>query len=100
MIPPAESTSFAFLTSFSIIFTLKVNIVERRDGLFFPEFQGMGVGSTIMRHILSRISHCNVILYASPGKEGFYQDHGFRKMKTGMARFTKGAAMRERGFTE
>ena len=26
--------------------------------------------------------------------------HGFRKMKTGMARFTKSEAMREGGFTE
>jgi predicted N-acetyltransferase YhbS len=65
----------------------------------FP-FQGKGIGTTIMKTILPRISHCNVILYASPGKEGFYQTHGFRKMKTGMAHFKKGVAMKERGFTE
>ena len=47
-----------------------------------------------------RISHCNVILYATPGKEGFYEKSGFRRMKTGMARFIKDASMRERGFTE
>jgi ribosomal protein S18 acetylase RimI-like enzyme len=65
-----------------------------------PEFQGKGIGKTIMNTILSQLSHCNVILYASPGKEGFYQTHGFRKMKTGMARFIKGDSMQERGFTE
>lgn len=65
-----------------------------------PEFQGKGIGSTIMNHILSRISHCNVILYASPGKEEFYQAHGFRKMKTGMARFLKSISMKKNGFTE
>ena len=70
------------------------------DCAVLPEFQGQGIGTTIMNTILSRLSHCNVILYASPGKEGFYQKHGFRKMKTGMAHFKKGAAMRERGFTE
>jgi ribosomal protein S18 acetylase RimI-like enzyme len=70
------------------------------DCAVLPEFQGKGIGTTIMKNILPRISHCNVILYASPGKEGFYQTHGFRKMKTGMAHFKKGAAMRERGFTE
>ena len=70
------------------------------DCAVIPEFQGKGVGTTIMKNILPRISHCNVILYASPGKEGFYQKHEFRKMKTGMALFKKGAAMRERGFTE
>jgi ribosomal protein S18 acetylase RimI-like enzyme len=70
------------------------------DCAVLPEFQGKGIGTIIMKNILPRISHCNVILYASPGKEGFYQTHGFRKMKTGMAHFKKSAAMRERGFTE
>lgn len=70
------------------------------DVAVLPEFQGQGIGSTIMTAILHRISHCNVILYASPGKEQFYQSHGFRKMKTGMASFQNDAAMRERGFTE
>ena len=64
------------------------------------EFQGKGIGTIIMKNILPRISHCNVILYASPGKEGFYRKHGFRKMKTGMAQFKKGESMREHGFTE
>ena len=70
------------------------------DCAVLPEFQGKGIGTTIMKNILREVSHCNVILYASPGKEGFYQKHGFRKMKTGMAHFKKGEAMRERGFTE
>ncbi len=70
------------------------------DCAVLPEFQGKGIGTTIMKNILPRISHCNVILYASPGKEGFYQTHGFRKMKTGMAHFKKGVAMRKHGFTE
>ena len=70
------------------------------DCAVLPEFQGKGIGTTIMKNILPCILHCNIILYASPGKEGFYQKQGFRKMKTGMAHFKKGAAMRERGFTE
>lgn len=70
------------------------------DCAVLPEFQGKGLGTTIMKNILAQVSDCNVILYASPGKEGFYQTHGFRKMKTGMARFRNSAAMRERGFTE
>ncbi len=70
------------------------------DCAVLPEFQGKGIGTTIMQKILPRISHCNVILYASPGKEGFYQKHGFRKMITGMAHFKNGVAMRKRGFTE
>ena len=70
------------------------------DCAVLPEFQGKGIGKTIMDNILSQVSHCNVILYASPGKEGFYQKQGFRRMKTGMAQFKKSEAMRESGFTE
>ena len=69
------------------------------DCAVVEEFQDKGFGTMIMKHILSRISQCNIILYASPGKEGFYEKHGFRKMKTGMARFIKSESMRERGFT-
>ena len=70
------------------------------DCAVHPDFQGKGLGRTIVDAILAQVSHCNVILYASPGKEGFYEKHGFRKMKTGMARFMKSEAMREGGFTE
>lgn len=65
-----------------------------------PEYQRKGVGAAIMEGIMQRIGHCNVILYASPGKEGFYQRLGFSRMKTGMAHFIKSSAMQERGFTE
>lgn len=64
------------------------------------EYQGKGIGRMIMENILSKLHDCNVILYASPGKEGFYQKFCFRKMRTGMAKFMKSESMRERGFTE
>ena len=70
------------------------------DCAVLPEFQGKGIEKMIMNNILSRLPDCNVILYASPGKEGFYQKLGFRKMKTGMACFKESKAMQERGFTE
>lgn len=70
------------------------------DCAVLPEFQEKGIGTIILNSILSRISDCNVILYATPGKEGFYQKLGFRKMKTGMAHFKKSESMKERGFTE
>jgi ribosomal protein S18 acetylase RimI-like enzyme len=69
------------------------------DCAVLPEYQGKGFGRTIMGSILDRLSHCNIILYASPGKEGFYRKQGFRKMKTGMARFMDAASMKARGFT-
>ena len=61
--------------------------------------QGLGLGRLIVREILSRLPGCNVILYASPGKEGFYEKQGFKRMKTGMARFVNRDLMAERGFT-
>jgi len=65
-----------------------------------PEMQGRGVGRIIVEGLLARLPGCNVILYASPGKEGFYRKLGFRLMKTGMAAFVKAEAMAAKGFTE
>lgn len=65
-----------------------------------PAYQGKGIGTAIIEGILGRLSHCNIVLYAAPGKEGFYKTLRFRKMKTGMALFTKPDAMSEKGFTE
>ncbi|MDO9067005.1 MAG: GNAT family N-acetyltransferase [Deltaproteobacteria bacterium] len=70
------------------------------DVAIVPEFQGKGIGRTIMTHILSRLFQCNIILYASIGKEDFYRTFGMRKMKTDMALFQNAAAMAEKGFTE
>jgi hypothetical protein len=55
------------------------------DCAVVPELQGKGIARVIMQNILSKVNHCIVILYASPGKEGFYQKHEFRKIITGMA---------------
>lgn len=65
-----------------------------------PEYQGKGIGKLIITNMLSALQNCNVILYATPGKEGFYEKSGFKRMKTGMAKFIKKIAMSERGFTD
>ena len=70
------------------------------DVAVHPSDQGKGVGKLIIQSILKRIPKCNIILYASPGKEGFYQKRGFRKMKTGMALFKDSTGMIAKGFTE
>ncbi len=70
------------------------------DCAVHPDFQGKGLGKKIIEALMAQVSHCNVILYASPGKEGFYRKYGFRRMKTGMACFRNPNAMAERGFTE
>jgi ribosomal protein S18 acetylase RimI-like enzyme len=70
------------------------------DVAVIPEFQKMGIGRMIMEKILERLSGCNVILYARPGKEEFYRRLGLRKMKTGMALFRNPEKMARRGFTD
>jgi ribosomal protein S18 acetylase RimI-like enzyme len=60
--------------------------------------QGKGIGKRIMQTIMARLPNCNLILYATPGMEGFYRKLGFGAMRTGMARFTNPQAMDR--FTE
>jgi ribosomal protein S18 acetylase RimI-like enzyme len=70
------------------------------DVAILPEYQARGIGTIIIKTIMDKLSDCNFILYAAPGKEEFYQTLGFRKMKTGMALFRKAGHMKERGFIE
>jgi ribosomal protein S18 acetylase RimI-like enzyme len=70
------------------------------DIAVLPEYQDKGIGRSLVEAILARTGQCNVILYASPGKEGFYRKLGFRAMKTGMARFIWAEVMAQKGFTE
>lgn len=70
------------------------------DCAVHPDYQGRGLGSKILDLIAARLSHCNIILYTSPGKEGFYLKHGFRMMKTGMALFIDVKSKEKRGFIE
>ena len=68
------------------------------DVAVIPQHQGKGVGRLIMTHLLKETAGCNVLLYSSPGKEGFYLRSGFARMKTGMARFQDPEKMRARGM--
>ncbi len=55
------------------------------DVVLLPEYQGKGVGREMMRVLLGRLPVDNVILWAVPGREGFYRKLGFRRMLTAMA---------------
>ena len=51
-----------------------------------PEHQGAGLGTAIVRELVSRArGHKKIILYASPGTEDFYRRLGFLQMNTAMA---------------
>jgi GNAT superfamily N-acetyltransferase len=69
------------------------------DVAVLPGYQGKGIGKMIVQAIVKNTPGCNFILYASPGKEQFYEKENFRRMKTGMALFTNGERMQANGFT-
>ena len=65
-----------------------------------PEYQGKGIGKIIVETLMESLPTCSFILYAAPGKEGFYGKLGFRKLKTDMGLFIKKEHMRQRGITD
>jgi len=70
------------------------------DVAVLPNYQGKGIGKIIIQTIVENIPNCNFILYASPGKEKFYEKENFKRMKTGMALFINSERMQRNGFTE
>ena len=51
-----------------------------------PEHQGVGIGKAIVSRLVSLASgHKKILLYANPGREGFYASLGFLPMTTAMA---------------
>lgn len=70
------------------------------DVAILPEYQGKGIGKIMMDGIVESLPGCNFILYANVGKEGFYEKLGFRRLKTGMAKFVNTEIAVTRGFTE
>lgn len=68
------------------------------DLCLLPEYQGRGEGTRLLRALLARIRGGSVLLYAVPGKEGFYERFGFRTMTTAMARFADPERMLRLGY--
>jgi ribosomal protein S18 acetylase RimI-like enzyme len=56
------------------------------DMVVLPEYQGQGVGREMLRRLCTQLPVDNIILYAVPGREGFYQKCGFTRMRTAMAK--------------
>ncbi len=70
------------------------------DVVLLPEYQGRGIGKSMMKLIHDQLPVENVILYAVPDKVGFYEKCGFRKLRTGMAMLNPEASNPERGIVE
>lgn len=59
------------------------------DVAVLPEYQGQGIGRRLMEGIMACLPGVSLILFASPGKEAFYEKLSFRRLKTGMAKFVR-----------
>lgn len=70
------------------------------DVALLPEYQGKGIGRILVESLMEKLPGCNFILYSNLGKESFYEKMGYRRLKTGMAKFVNADNMKERGFTE
>jgi len=109
-----ELTRKAFENSYCVVFVFKNELLigvgrAISDGAYqaaiydiavLPFYQGKKVGRLIVDEIHKYLQNFNVILYANPGKEPFYNKIGYNKMLTGMARFNNESIMRERGFIQ
>jgi GNAT superfamily N-acetyltransferase len=69
------------------------------DVAVLPSHQGTGLGHQIVERLVERSrGHKKIILYAVPGKEGFYRRFCFARMTTAMAIFDDQTLARERGY--
>jgi len=69
------------------------------DVAIHPEYQGIGLGKKIVKKLVSfSLGHKKIILYANPGKEGFYNKLRFKKMNTAMAIFSNQEKALESGL--
>jgi ribosomal protein S18 acetylase RimI-like enzyme len=69
------------------------------DVAVHPEYQRTGIGKSIIKKLMSLSEgHKKIILYANPGKEGFYKTLGFKRMSTAMAIFQDQAHALEVGL--
>lgn len=68
------------------------------DLCMLPEYQGKGLGTEMMKAIMERLDTPSVVLWAVPGKEGFYARFGFKPMLTAMALTEDPAHSAARGY--
>ena len=98
----SHTTVFVYENSLLLGFGRAISDGEYQGAIYdvavLPDAQGKGIGKIIIQTILDKLPTCNLILYATPGMEGFYKKLGFRLMTTGMAVFTNPQAMEK--FTE
>lgn len=76
-----------------------VSVAYLADIVIHPDYQGRGLGTQVVERLKALSSgHKKILLYAVPGKEGYYERLGFRRMKTAMAIFEDPEDAEARGY--
>ena len=71
------------------------------DVAILPSHQNQGLGLAIVAKLVAlSAGHKKIILYAVPGKEGFYKKLGFKSMTTAMAIFSNEQSALESGYVK
>lgn len=71
------------------------------DVAVHPDYQGQGLGKEVVTRLRDlSAGHRKIILYANPGKDGFYAALGFRRMRTAMAIFANPQSAAAGGLIE
>jgi ribosomal protein S18 acetylase RimI-like enzyme len=71
------------------------------DVAVHPDVQGSGLGKAVIARLRDlSAGHRKILLYAKPGKEGFYLALGFRRMRTAMAIFADQGAAARAGYID
>jgi ribosomal protein S18 acetylase RimI-like enzyme len=68
------------------------------DVVLLPEYQGKGIGKEMVTRLCNQLPEVNIILYSVPGREGFYEKCGFKKMRTAMAKMGPSYSNPESGY--
>ncbi len=70
------------------------------DVVVLPEYQRRGVGSAIVNSLMADLQVGSIILVSVPGREPFYSQLGFSKLKTGMSWYRDPERARGGGYIE
>ena len=68
------------------------------DMVVLPDYQGRGIGQEIIKRLSEQLPVENIILYAVPSREGFYEKCGFKTMRTAMAKLNHSMSNPDSGY--
>lgn len=70
------------------------------DIVLLPEYHWKGIGKEIVNILCEQLPVENITLYSVPGREGFYEKCGFRRMRTAMAILNAVMSKSDSGYLE